>query len=115
GLPCRRFRWSFGRQARTRPGSMGGRCGPCGSRHSRVPEPSQNSHNQNSRGCIVTMNDLPLLGAAMTVADLEQLQDFILNEHRDLELQDFCVQGALDRDWRPAAERARVLLSGYLG
>jgi len=61
------------------------------------------------------MNDLPLLGAAMTVAELEQMQDFILNEHRDLELQDFCVQGALDRDWRPAAERARVLLSGYRG
>ncbi|MFC7704505.1 sugar phosphate isomerase/epimerase family protein [Plastorhodobacter daqingensis] len=48
------------------------------------------------------MPDLPLLGAAMTVADLESLQDF-------------CVPGALDQDWAPIAERARALLAGYQG
>lgn len=61
------------------------------------------------------MTDLPLLGAAMTVAELETLQDFILSRDRDLELQDFCIPGALDADWRPAAERARALLAGYKG
>lgn len=61
------------------------------------------------------MSDLPLLGAAMPVAVLETLQDFILSEDRDLELQDFGALGALDQDWKPAADRARQLLSGYRG
>lgn len=61
------------------------------------------------------MSDLPLLGAAMTVAELETLQDFILPENRDLELQDFCQLGVLQGDWRPVADRARALLKGYTG
>lgn len=61
------------------------------------------------------MTDLPILGAAMTVADLEKLQDFILSRDRDLELQDFCMLGALDGDWRPVADRAKELLNGYQG
>lgn len=61
------------------------------------------------------MSTLPLLGAAMTVAELEGLQDFILSRDRDLELQDFCELGALDADWKPAAERAKALLQGYQG
>ena len=61
------------------------------------------------------MTDLPLLGAAMTVSELETFQEFILSENRDLELQDFCAPGMLDSDWRPAADRARSLLKGYGG
>lgn len=61
------------------------------------------------------MSELPLVGAAMPVDVLETLQDFIVNEHRDLELQDFCVPGALDADWKPIADRAKELLSGYRG
>lgn len=61
------------------------------------------------------MTDLPLLGAAMTVAELEGLQDFILSENRDLELQDFCELGGLDGDWKSVADRAKSLLSGYTG
>lgn len=61
------------------------------------------------------MPELPLLGAAMRTSDLETLQDFILSENRDLELQDFAVLGALDQDWRPLADRARKLLTGYNG
>lgn len=61
------------------------------------------------------MTTLPLLGAAMAVAELETLQDFILSENRDLELQDFCHTGALDADWKPAADRAKALLAGYTG
>src|SRR5690606_6733086 len=58
---------------------------------------------------------LPLLGAAMTVAELEGLQDFILSENRDLELQDFCELGGLDGDWKSVADRAKSLLQGYSG
>lgn len=61
------------------------------------------------------MYDLPLLGAAITVTELEHLRDFIVDENRDLELQDFCVPGALDDDWKPVATRAKELLSGYNG
>lgn len=61
------------------------------------------------------MTDLPLLGAAMTVSELDTLQDFILSDNRDLELQDFCAPGALDADWHPAADQARRLLKGYTG
>lgn len=51
----------------------------------------------------------------MAVSELETLQDFILTENRDLEIQDFCVTGALDADWKPTADRARSLLSSYTG
>ena len=61
------------------------------------------------------MTELPVLGAAMTVAELETLRDFVLSRDRDLELQDFCQLGALDADWRPIADRARELLAGYRG
>ncbi len=61
------------------------------------------------------MTELPVLGAAMTVPELETLRDFVLSRDRDLELQDFCPPGALDADWRPAADRARELLAGYRG
>lgn len=61
------------------------------------------------------MHDLPLLGAAITVTELEHLRDFIVDENRDLELQDFCIPGALDDDWKPVATRAKELLSGYNG
>ncbi len=61
------------------------------------------------------MSDLPLLGAAMTVAELDTLQDFILAENRDLELQDFTDADLLNGDWRVVADRARALLAGYTG
>lgn len=51
----------------------------------------------------------------MMVAELEQLQDFILSENRDLELQDFFTAAMLDGDWKPVADRAKALLAGYKG
>lgn len=61
------------------------------------------------------MPDLPLLGAALTVAELETLQGFILSENRDLELHDFTDADLLNGDWRSVADRAKVLLQGYRG
>lgn len=61
------------------------------------------------------MSNLPLLGAAMTTTDLAGLQSFILEEHRDLELQDFCTAEVLDGDWQTPAAEARRLLAGYQG
>ena len=59
------------------------------------------------------MTDLPLLGAAMTTATLETLQDFILSENRDLEIQDFCDGDLLNGDWKTVADHTRNLLTGY--
>ncbi|ORE92528.1 xylose isomerase [Stappia sp. 22II-S9-Z10] len=61
------------------------------------------------------MTDLPLLGAAMPLDVLETLRDFIVDEGRDLELQDFIFADVLDGDWQPKVDRARKLLDGYAG
>ncbi len=62
-----------------------------------------------------TMTELPLLGAAMMTADLEELQDFILEQDRDLEIQDFFSIELLNGDWKAMATRTRELLDGYKG
>ena len=61
------------------------------------------------------MTNLPRLGAAMTVAELEVHRDWIIEGQRDLELQDFTTADVLNGDWSPIAERARTLLAGYSG
>ena len=61
------------------------------------------------------MTDLPLLGAALPTSAVETMQDFILSENRDLELQDFFDADLLNGDWKPVADRAKALLSGYTG
>ncbi|WP_045392270.1 sugar phosphate isomerase/epimerase [Falsirhodobacter sp. alg1] len=61
------------------------------------------------------MTDLPLLGAAMPVSTLATLQGFILEQNRDLELQDFITVDLLNGGWRERADEARALLQGYEG
>lgn len=61
------------------------------------------------------MNDLPLLGAAMANETLETLQHFIVEENRDLEIQDFIDCDLLNGDWKSVADRTRSLLTGYNG
>ena len=61
------------------------------------------------------MTDLPLLGAAMPLDTLDSLRDWILADHRDLELQDFIDADVLNGDWQPQVARARALLDGYEG
>lgn len=61
------------------------------------------------------MTDLPVLGAALAVKDLEAHRDLILEKQRDLELQDFIFPEVLNGDWRPVADRARQILAGHTG
>jgi sugar phosphate isomerase/epimerase len=57
----------------------------------------------------------PLIGAAIDVADLAQWGDWIVRDHRDLELQDFSDPEVIAGDWRPHVEEARRRLDGYRG
>jgi hypothetical protein len=59
--------------------------------------------------------NLPTIGAAMNLADLETLHNWALEGQRDLEIQDFIAAETLNGDWRPIAGRIRQLLDGYDG
>jgi len=60
-------------------------------------------------------HDLPVIGAALTVPELATFRDWVLEKHRDLELQSFHTAEVLNGDWTPIAEEARRLLDGYQG
>ena len=61
------------------------------------------------------MTSLPVLGAAMTLDDLEIHRDWLFEKQRDLELQSFVEASVLNGDWAPLAARARKLLDGHEG
>lgn len=61
------------------------------------------------------MTSLPVLGAAMTLDDLEIHRDWLLEKQRDLEIQSFVEAGILNGDWSPLADRAKRLLDGHKG
>ena len=58
---------------------------------------------------------LPVLGAALSLDDLEIHRDWMLDKQRDLELQNFVDARVLGGDWRPLVERAKRLLDGHTG
>jgi len=60
---------------------------------------------------------LPLIGAAVRLAELPQYLDWLAADQRDLEIQDPCYPGYLDLDWRAEAEAGRARLSerGFSG
>lgn len=59
---------------------------------------------------------LPLLGAAMPVRILRDLRDWICENDRDLELQDFIRTDSLNSgDWKPIAAEAKDLLADHKG
>lgn len=58
---------------------------------------------------------LPLVGAAMPSDMLPVYRDWLLDGHRDLELQDFFSAEVLNGDWRPLAARIRSDLAGHKG
>src|SRR6478752_6740707 len=60
-------------------------------------------------------NELPTIGAAMMVADLEQHRDWLIDGQRDLEIQDFFDPAVLDGDWQGRVAQAKKLLNGYEG
>jgi sugar phosphate isomerase/epimerase len=61
------------------------------------------------------MTSLPILGAAMTLDELEIHRDWLLEKQRDLELQSFVDADVLNGAWAPLAARARKLLDGHEG
>jgi sugar phosphate isomerase/epimerase len=61
------------------------------------------------------MTSLPVLGAAMTLDDLEIHRGWLFEKQRDLELQSFVEAEILNGDWTPLAERAKKLLDGHQG
>ncbi|MGM4908731.1 sugar phosphate isomerase/epimerase family protein [Rhizobium sp. 768_B6_N1_8] len=61
------------------------------------------------------MSSLPVVGAAMTIDELETHRDWLFEKSRDLELQSFVNAEVLNGDWTPRADRARKLLDGYKG
>ncbi len=58
---------------------------------------------------------LPLLGAALKLADLPGRVEWLKHDGRDLEIQDPCNPAFLDGDWRAAAREARTVLDGHTG
>ena len=61
------------------------------------------------------MTSLPVLGAAMTLDDVETHRDWLFEKQRDLELQSFVEADVLNGDWAPLAARAKRLLDGHKG
>lgn len=61
------------------------------------------------------MSSLPVVGAAMTLNDLELHRDWLFEKSRDLELQSFVDAEILNGDWMPLAARAKALLDGHTG
>jgi sugar phosphate isomerase/epimerase len=61
------------------------------------------------------MTSLPILGAAMTLDDLEIHRGWLFDKQRDLELQSFVEADILNGDWKPLAARAKQLLDGHRG
>ncbi len=60
-------------------------------------------------------NDLPVLGAALSLASLRMHRAWIMEKQRDLELQDFFLAEVLNGDWKPLAETIKRELDGYTG
>ncbi|MBO9135470.1 sugar phosphate isomerase/epimerase family protein [Rhizobium sp. L80/93] len=58
---------------------------------------------------------LPILGAAMTLEELEIHRHWLLEKQRDLELQSFVDAEVLGGDWKPLVERTKTLLDGHTG
>lgn len=58
---------------------------------------------------------LPRLGVALTLPGLIQHHNWIIEEERDLEIQDFCEIDMLQGDWRPRAQEVKRLLRGHRG
>ena len=61
------------------------------------------------------MTNLPIIGAAMSLEMLPQHRDWLIQEQRDLELQDAIPPKTLDGDWRSVARQIRAQLDGYTG
>jgi sugar phosphate isomerase/epimerase len=59
--------------------------------------------------------DLPLIGAALFVKDLEALAPWLIEGQRDIEVQDFFSAEVLEGDWKGLVAETRRLLDGHTG
>jgi sugar phosphate isomerase/epimerase len=58
---------------------------------------------------------LPIIGAALAIDELSHYRDWLFEKNRDLELQTFHEPEIITGDWKPYAEEATRLLSGFKG
>ncbi len=58
---------------------------------------------------------LPIVGAAMNSQSLAAYRGWIIEQQRDLEIQNFMDASTLDGDWRSIAEDIKRQLDGYRG
>lgn len=61
----------------------------------------------------MTDKQLPVIGAAIRLAQLEKYIDWLAADQRDLEIQDPCYPHYLDNDWKAEAEAGRALLTAH--
>lgn len=60
------------------------------------------------------MTDLPVIGAQMTVLDIDRHRDWLFAENRDLELAEFCMADVLDKP-DTFIDMAKAKLDGWAG
>ncbi len=60
------------------------------------------------------MSDLPVVGAQLTVLDLDRHRDWLIEKNRDLELPEFCMADIL-RAPGPFIDQAKKKLDGWQG
>lgn len=59
---------------------------------------------------------LPLkIGACLRVSQVGQFRDWLFDDARDLELQDFMTHDVLKGDWRSVVASAKKALDGFEG
>ena len=63
----------------------------------------------------MTTDQLPVLGAAMPIAQIAHHLAWLMEDARPLEIQDPIIPDVLDGDWKSLVQNARVLLDGYTG
>jgi len=60
------------------------------------------------------MQDLPVIGAQLSVLDLERHRDWLFDKHRDIELPEFCLADILNAP-EPFIDMAKARLDGWQG
>lgn len=63
----------------------------------------------------MSKTDLPVIGAALNVTNVEHLKTWLLEKDRDVEIQDFVFPSVLDGDWQGIVGLYGQHLAGYKG
>ena len=61
------------------------------------------------------MTDLPVIGAALMVADIAANLNLLREKDRDIEIQDLIDTDLLEGDWHGFVDQAKGLLAGHKG